>query len=199
MSGIGTLELIVDASGTAEVICYWGAEQVGDTPDQFSAEEVFTQSVERGLDQKVVFRDLPRWKRGSAFPAVVVARGTAEDSAIRGEVTYLDMTGNPPELTVSKVSTIQANHASISYKTIDLYDGVQKSLELSECVVCLENPADTAILWCGHLCLCRSCAQVRNSSWSWMCAICRSAVRGTVQIQPNELERLKNDRQWSSS
>ena len=158
------MEMVVDASSAAEVTCYWGAEQNGERADRFTADEVFTQSVEKGLDQKILFRDLPRWKRGKAFPAVVVARGTAGDSAIRGEVTYLDMTGNPPELTVSKVSTIHANHATIPYKTIELYDGVQKSLELSECVICLENPADTVILWCGHLCLCRTCAQVRNSS-----------------------------------
>jgi hypothetical protein len=198
MNGIGTLECIVDASSAATVICYWGAEPSGEEPDSFQSDEVFTKTIEKGLDQKIVFTDLPKWKHSSSCPAVVVAKGTeGGDSLIAGEVTHLAMEGRTPipELTVSKVETIRSSHTTIPYKTIELYDGVQKSLELSECVVCLENPADTVILWCGHLCLCKSCASVRNSSWSWMCAICRSAVKGTVQIDPEDMERLKNE--WS--
>merc|ERR1719506_2830789 len=103
------------------------------------------------------------------------------------------MEGNPPVFTVSKVEMVRTNHSTLAYRTIDLYDSVDRSLELAECVVCLENPADTVILWCGHLCLCKDCASVRNSSWSWMCAICRSAVKGTVQIDPQEMDRLKNE------
>jgi hypothetical protein len=190
----GTLEMIVDASGAAEIACYWGAEP-GEQHDQFRADSVFKKTIDKGLGQSIVFADLPKWKTGST--TAIVAKGTEGDSQILCEVTHLAMEGVPPELTVAKVETIRSNFENISYKTIELYDAVQKSLELGECVVCLENPADTVILWCGHLCLCKTCASVRNSSWSWMCAICRSAVKGTVQIEPVEMERLRNE--WGSS
>lgn len=49
-----------------------------------------------------------------------------------------------------------------------------------ECVICLSKPKEVAILHCRHVCLCRSCAAVTSSTWSFQCPVCRGRVAGMV-------------------
>uniref|UniRef100_A0A0E0JIZ9 RING-type E3 ubiquitin transferase n=1 Tax=Oryza punctata TaxID=4537 RepID=A0A0E0JIZ9_ORYPU len=51
-----------------------------------------------------------------------------------------------------------------------------------ECVVCLSEPRDTAILPCRHMCLCRDCAQVLRYQTN-KCPICRQPVEGLREIE----------------
>eukprot|EP00727_Mastigamoeba_balamuthi_P001992 m51a1_g11790 putative e3 ubiquitin-protein ligase neurl1b (323) ;mRNA; r:304586-305976 len=39
------------------------------------------------------------------------------------------------------------------------------------CVVCLDNEADSVVLWCGHLCLCSACGKNLKS-----CPMCRQPI-----------------------
>ncbi|XP_052141827.1 probable E3 ubiquitin-protein ligase LUL2 [Oryza glaberrima] len=51
-----------------------------------------------------------------------------------------------------------------------------------ECVVCLSEPRDTAVLPCRHMCLCRECAQVLKYQTN-KCPICRQPVEGLREIE----------------
>jgi len=48
----------------------------------------------------------------------------------------------------------------------------------SECVICLENPANCLIAPCGHICLCMEC---KGSKVPKSCPICRGDVQGIFQ------------------
>ncbi|CAD7952892.1 unnamed protein product [Amoebophrya sp. A25] len=49
-----------------------------------------------------------------------------------------------------------------------------------ECVVCLSAPREVVVLHCKHVCLCKSCASVTSSTWSYQCPICRGRVAAFV-------------------
>jgi len=49
--------------------------------------------------------------------------------------------------------------------------------ERSTCVVCLERPADTALLECGHLCCCTQCGEPLTT-----CPVCRRSIVRKVRI-----------------
>eukprot|EP00928_Gymnodinium_smaydae_P073720 TRINITY_DN56872_c0_g1_i1.p1 TRINITY_DN56872_c0_g1~~TRINITY_DN56872_c0_g1_i1.p1 ORF type:complete len:656 (+),score=39.55 TRINITY_DN56872_c0_g1_i1:42-2009(+) len=50
------------------------------------------------------------------------------------------------------------------------------------CVVCLESPADSAVIPCGHMCGCQSCLQSIKSSREALCPICRGPVSSVIRI-----------------
>lgn len=54
--------------------------------------------------------------------------------------------------------------------------------EGGECVICLTNPRDVAILHCRHVCLCSSCAAVTSSTWSFQCPVCRGRVAAMIGV-----------------
>lgn len=49
------------------------------------------------------------------------------------------------------------------------------------CVVCLEVPADSAVVPCGHMCACHTCL-VRIQACSARCPVCRGPVTSTIKI-----------------
>lgn len=46
-----------------------------------------------------------------------------------------------------------------------------------DCVVCLESPAQVAVIPCGHVCVCTECAQQQE-----LCPICRAAVERMLRL-----------------
>lgn len=55
--------------------------------------------------------------------------------------------------------------------------------EGGECVICLSKPREVAILRCRHVCLCRSCATITSSTWSFQCPVCRGRVAAMIGIE----------------
>jgi len=51
-----------------------------------------------------------------------------------------------------------------------------------ECVICMTEPRNTAVLPCRHMCLCRECANVLRFQ-SNKCPICRSRVDTLLEIR----------------
>jgi len=51
-----------------------------------------------------------------------------------------------------------------------------------ECVICMTDARDTAVLPCRHLCLCSACAEELRQQ-SNKCPICRSTVKHMVEIK----------------
>ena len=54
--------------------------------------------------------------------------------------------------------------------------------ESSECVVCMTDRRNTAVLPCRHMCLCTNCANIVRSQPSSKCPICRSQVDSLMQL-----------------
>jgi len=52
----------------------------------------------------------------------------------------------------------------------------------NDCVICLIEQRDTAILPCRHLCLCASCADVMRLR-SQTCPICRQEIKSLLQVE----------------
>ena len=59
--------------------------------------------------------------------------------------------------------------------------------ESADCVVCLCEPRDTAILPCRHCCVCLECAEELRKN-SNKCPICRGTVRAFLQIKKEARE-----------
>ncbi|CAK0795034.1 unnamed protein product [Prorocentrum cordatum] len=51
-----------------------------------------------------------------------------------------------------------------------------------DCVICLSKPKQVAILHCRHVCLCRDCAKITSSTWSFQCPVCRGRVAAMVGV-----------------
>lgn len=57
-----------------------------------------------------------------------------------------------------------------------------------ECVICMTEPKDTAVLPCRHMCLCSECAkQLRLQSNK--CPICRQAIEELMEIKVSTVDR----------
>ncbi|VFQ69067.1 unnamed protein product [Cuscuta campestris] len=54
-----------------------------------------------------------------------------------------------------------------------------------ECVICMTEPRDTAVLPCRHMCLCGECAKVLRLQ-SNKCPICRQPIEELLEIKVNE-------------
>lgn len=60
-----------------------------------------------------------------------------------------------------------------------------------ECVICMTNERNTAILPCRHLCICSECAQVMMQSTATAaskCPICRRDAQSILKINVNKAE-----------
>ncbi|KAJ0970498.1 hypothetical protein J5N97_023375 [Dioscorea zingiberensis] len=56
-----------------------------------------------------------------------------------------------------------------------------------ECVICLSEPRDTAVLPCRHMCMCSGCAKVLRFQTN-RCPICRQPVERLLEIKVNRAE-----------
>ena len=67
----------------------------------------------------------------------------------------------------------------------DIATATADSRDAPDCVVCLSDPRDTAILPCRHMCVCKECAEELRKS-SNKCPICRGPVTAFLQIEHGE-------------
>ncbi|KAK4739203.1 hypothetical protein R3W88_002900 [Solanum pinnatisectum] len=80
----------------------------------------------------------------------------------------------------------------VRYELREIY-GINNSEETNvndeesgkECVICMTEPKDTAVLPCRHMCLCGECAkELRHQSNK--CPICRQPIEELLEIKVNE-------------
>lgn len=112
------------------------------------------------------------------------------------ELRPLDV--NPPQCHVSlicfvqdagqwKVKLLQQRlYAHQRYFVLHEMFGVQRQHlrdeETPECVVCMTDRKNTAVLPCRHMCLCGSCANIVRSQPTSKCPICRCQVDCLLQL-----------------
>ena len=68
-----------------------------------------------------------------------------------------------------------------SSASISLQQAKSESIMNTECVICCDNNASFAVMPCGHLCLCTSCA-VNFDGTGAPCPLCRTHCSGTLRI-----------------
>ncbi|KAK4266407.1 hypothetical protein QN277_027336 [Acacia crassicarpa] len=56
--------------------------------------------------------------------------------------------------------------------------------EKEECVICMTEPKDTAVLPCRHMCMCSECAKALRLQ-SNKCPICRQSIEELIEIKIN--------------
>jgi hypothetical protein len=54
--------------------------------------------------------------------------------------------------------------------------------EETQCVVCFDAPKEYAIVPCGHVCVCESCAEQLTKTRTPMCPMCRGPIRETMKV-----------------
>lgn len=53
----------------------------------------------------------------------------------------------------------------------------------TECAICCENPIDSALYSCGHMCMCYECAQEQwHGAGDGQCPLCRAVIRDVIRI-----------------
>ncbi|KAF5191768.1 E3 ubiquitin ligase protein [Thalictrum thalictroides] len=80
----------------------------------------------------------------------------------------------------------------VRYELREIY-GIAKSEETSfddsdggkECVICMSEPKDTAVLPCRHMCLCSECAKELRLQTN-KCPICRQPIEQLIEIRVNK-------------
>ncbi|KAJ0744876.1 putative transcription factor C2H2 family [Helianthus annuus] len=78
----------------------------------------------------------------------------------------------------------------VRYELREIY-GIQQSEESfddtdsgKECVICMTEPKDTAVLPCRHMCLCSECAKALRLQ-SNKCPVCRQPIEELMEIKVN--------------
>ena len=59
----------------------------------------------------------------------------------------------------------------------DVVEAKDDSVEVADCVVCLEKPVQVALVPCGHVCACVSCSSGLKS-----CPLCRRSVDMKLEL-----------------
>jgi hypothetical protein len=77
-------------------------------------------------------------------------------------------------------SSPERGGATTATATVDTADG-SGLITGSECVICLSDPRDTAVLPCRHLCLCAACAQQLTFQTN-RCPVCRGPCLSLLSI-----------------
>lgn len=72
-----------------------------------------------------------------------------------------------------------------NYNTISQWQDAAAAANLSagaECTICYENPIDSVLYMCGHMCMCYECA---IQQWRGMggghCPLCRAVIRDVIR------------------
>ena len=58
----------------------------------------------------------------------------------------------------------------------------KKTKEECECAICLEKEPDSALIPCGHMCMCYECAVTVQKLRSSLCPICRQPILDILRI-----------------
>lgn len=83
---------------------------------------------------------------------------------------------------------------AVRYELREIY-GISSSNDVTindndsgkECVICMTDPKDTAILPCRHMCMCSECAKALRLQ-SDKCPICRQPIEELIEIKVDEAQ-----------
>ncbi|KAL6581801.1 hypothetical protein OROMI_005815 [Orobanche minor] len=109
------------------------------------------------------------------------------------QITQVVLAKNPDGQFTPKVIRQLLWSDDICYELRDIYGlgksgpGLNDSGSGKECVICLTEPKDTALLPCRHLCMCSNCAKILRLQ-SNKCPICREIIESLLEIKIDNME-----------
>ncbi|XP_062231315.1 probable E3 ubiquitin-protein ligase LUL4 [Phragmites australis] len=165
-------------------------------PFQKGLAQRFIQPSGSGVDLGFFSLDELSNPSGEVFPLVVYAKaysspeeGDQPLNSTRAQITLAVIEKHNSELQVKVVKQILWIEG-VRYELQEIF-GIVNSTEVDvpnaddtgkECVICLTEPRDTAVIPCRHLCMCSECAKALRLQ-SNKCPICRQPVEKLMEIK----------------
>ncbi|XP_062179309.1 probable E3 ubiquitin-protein ligase LUL4 [Phragmites australis] len=158
----------------------------------------FIQPSGSGVDLGFFSLDELSNPSGEVFPLVVYAEaypspeeGDQPVNSTRAQITLAVIEKHSSELQVKVVKQILWIEG-VRYELQEIF-GIVNSTEADvpnaddddtgkECVICLTEPRDTAVIPCRHLCMCSECAKALRLQ-SNKCPMCRQPVEKLMEIK----------------
>ncbi|CAL9228966.1 unnamed protein product [Arabidopsis halleri] len=148
----------------------------------------FIQPSGTGIDL-TAFADSELFKEvdTDVFPLAVKAEATPAEEGKSGsanvQITQVVYTKEKGEIKIEVVKQILWVN-KMRYELREIY-GIENTVdgcnEGKECVVCLSEPRDIAVLPCRHMCMCSGCAKALRFQTN-LCPICRQPVERLLEI-----------------
>ncbi|KAJ3676307.1 hypothetical protein LUZ60_003719 [Juncus effusus] len=176
-------------------------------PFQKGTAQKFIQPNKSGIDLNFFSHDeLSNPSNDGTFPLVIYADATPQNKpskdSIHAQVTLAVIERNKNNeggflvKVVKQILWIEGER----YELQEIFGLVGESQEENEvkdfeeedlgkeCVVCLSEPRDTAVLPCRHMCLCSECAKALRLQ-SNKCPICRQPIEQLIEIKVHNAEK----------
>lgn len=174
--------------------------------------QVYRQKVDRGLDSRAWSNaDMKYHEGGNRYPIVVrlVADypqewDVPERLRVKSQTTFAEVVQQDDGSLQLAVIAQQVLVGGTIHRLLDLYGiGTPKVTaqenegegwkidDNQECVICLTEPCNTAVLPCHHFCLCDDCARTLRNEADFQrrkCPVCRAELRGLLKIISNPKE-----------
>ncbi|KAF5946012.1 hypothetical protein HYC85_016240 [Camellia sinensis] len=175
-------------------------------PFQKGLRQKFCQSSGTGIDLGFFdINDLSKPLRGEdVFPLVISAESILPSLAKDAQLDESTVTIAPnAQITQAVLEKNDESHFQVKvikqilwvdavrYELREIY-GISSSNDVTindndsgkECVICMTDPKDTAILPCRHMCMCSECAKALRLQ-SDKCPICRQPIEELIEIKYN--------------
>ena len=113
--------------------------------------------------------------------AIVVAPFEAEGVEYQAQVTYMKFQVTRTEMKLLPIRQRVINGKK-SMETMDMYGIRKEESEEDDCIICMSEPKNTAVLPCNHFCICHGCARLLLNTGKPECPICRAPPTSYVKI-----------------
>ncbi|KAL7003044.1 putative E3 ubiquitin-protein ligase lul4 [Sarracenia purpurea var. burkii] len=144
---------------------------------------------------------------GDVFPLVISAKSSLPSLAKDNQLNEsTGTTASQSQITQAVLEKNDGSHFQVKvikqilwvdgvrYELHEIY-GIGSSTEATssdddsgkECVICMTEPKNTAVLPCRHMCMCSECAKELRLQ-SNKCPICRQPIKELMEIKVNEAE-----------
>ncbi|GER37439.1 RING/U-box superfamily protein [Striga asiatica] len=143
--------------------------------------------------------------RDDVFP-IVISADTCLSPYMFDDRNYV-LAHTSPQMQITQVAVMKNNDGQFAAKVIrqllwsddtcyelrDIYglgksgQGCSDSGSGKDCVICLTEPKDTALLPCRHMCMCSNCAKTLRLQ-SNKCPICREIIESLLEIKTDNTE-----------
>lgn len=167
----------------------------------------FRQPSGTGIDLRFLGVDdlsIPS-SRDDVFP-IVISADTCLTPYIVDDRSYL-LAHTLPQMQITQVALVKSHEEQFTPKVVrqllwtddacyelrEIYGlgksgpGFNDNASGKECVVCMTEPKDIALLPCRHMCLCSDCATTLRLQ-SNKCPICREIIEAVLEIKIDEID-----------
>jgi hypothetical protein len=113
---------------------------------------------------------------------------TLTNIGLEGASTSLCIKRDRPKENEDFAWRVVAHRYHMSGVSWNLYEifGLPKkdtSEDENSCIVCMSERKSSAVIPCGHVCLCQSCGETLQKQPNAKCPLCRTGVQSLVNIQ----------------